>query len=338
MTRIFSEGFEMKDTVNVVYTFLGSIDTSQKRSGAASYKMVKGVDYVYNVSDLSEAYIRFGLRWGDESGTPWDFYLYWRHGTTVLGSVYISFDTNGFLQVKTGSTTQDTGSISINKDTWYSIEVHIKIDDATGAIETKVDGLDDATFSGDTKPGADAHFDNLRFFSQSGGAGDALTVWLDDMGINDTAGGVDDSWLGDGRIIVIKPNGDTATLDLTPSAAVAHYTLVDDIPADGDSTYVEGSVDDEEDMYDLAACGLGDVIITRIWTEARSKDTGATGKSVALITLASGGAEVSGGDLALTGTYTVKVKGAEQLVNPVDSAAWEVADIDALQAGLRTRP
>jgi hypothetical protein len=139
--------------------------------------------------------------------------------------------------------------------------------------------------------------------------------------------------LGDGRIIVIKPNGDTATLQLTPSAAVDHNTLVDDIPADGDTTYVEGSVVDERDIYDLEACGLGDVVITRIWTEARAKDTASSAKTIALITKASGGAEVEGGDVVLAGTYTVKVLGAEELVNPVDAAAWEVADIDALQGG-----
>ena len=336
MTRIFSEGFEMQDEVGLT-TSAAVIDTSIKRSGEASIYCIKTGYVDYPVSDLAEAYIRFGLRWGNTSGSPWNFYLQWRHGTTILGSVYISFDTDMLLQVKTGTTTQDTGSIPVGSGIWYLIEVHVKIDDAAGVIETKVEGIDDATFSGDTKPGADAHFDNLHFHCASGGAGDALTIWFDDIGINDTAGGVDDSWLGDGRIIVIKPDGDTATLELTPSTPGTHYTLVDDIPADGDATYVEGSVVDEEDIYDLEACGLGDVIITRIWTEARAIDTASSAKEIALITLAAGGAEVSGGDVALAGTYTTKVLGAEELVNPVDAGAWEVADIDALQGGVRTR-
>ena len=334
MTRVYSEGFELQDLVGLTTT--GAINTSIKRSGAASLVINKTQYLTHSVSDLTEAYIRFGIYWTGVTNT-WKFDIKWRHGTTVLGGIYIDLELNGLLQAKVSTTTQDTGSIPIATGVWYLIEVHVKIDDATGVIETKVDGVDDATFSGDTKPGADAHFDNIYFLASSAGAGDNVTIYLDDIGINDTAGGVDDSWLGDGRIIVIKPNGDSATLQLTPSAAGTHHTLVDDIPADGDTTYVEGTVVDERDIYDLAACGLGDVIIDRIWTEARVKDTASSGKTVALITKASGGAEVSGGDVALAGTYTTKVLGAEQLVNPVDAAAWEVADIDALQGGPKTR-
>lgn len=337
MTRVLSEGFEMGDLIGIT-TVNGNNQSTYKRSGTYAWYGGKNSDLTLPVSDLTEAYLRFGFWWDDLSAAPWHFWIQWRHGTTVLGGIYIDLDLNALLQAQVSTTTQATGTIPIVKETWYLIEVHIKIDDAAGAIDTKIDGVLDVAFSGDTKPGADAHFDNFYFSVLSGGAGTNVAVALDDLGINNTAGGVDDTWLGDGKIIIIKPNGDTATLELTPSAAVSHYTLVDEVPADSDTTYVEGSVDDERDIYNLEACGLSDVIITRIWTEARARDTGASGKSVALITKASGGAEVSGGDVALGATYTTKILGAEQLVNPVDAAAWEVADIDALQAGPKTRP
>ena len=334
MTRVFSEGFEMRDIVGLTST--ASINTTYKRSGSACLNVPHGSYYLtIPVSDLSEAYLRFGLYWnGTSSGT---FKIHWRKGSTSLG--YLSFGdaTNGFFELYINSILVATGTNELIINTWYLVEVRIQIADA-GVVQVKIEGLStlDIDYSGDTKPGADADFDNIHFIN-NGLTTASLHVYLDDMAINDTAGGVDDSWCGDGHIIVIKPNGDTATLELTPSAAVGHYTLVDDIPADGDTTYVEGSVVDERDIYDLEACGLGDVIITRIWTEARAKDTATSGKTIALITKASGGAEVSGGDVGLAGGYTVKVLGAEELVNPVDSAAWEVADIDALQGGPKTR-
>ena len=336
MTRILSEGFEMQDLVG--YTNSGSaINTSVKRSGAASLLQGKANTLNYATPDLAEAYIRVAVNVASYSGTVPYFQMQWRHGTTVLGGLAVRPDLSAsYLLVSTSNVV--SGIVPIATGSWYMIEVYVKIDDAAGVLSLKVEGIADGTYNGDTKPGADAHFDNLQFFSGVAGVGSNVSVYIDDIGLNDTAGGVDDSWLGDGRIIVIKPDGDTATLELTPSAAVAHNTLVDDIPADGDSTYVEGSVDDEEDIYDLAACGLVDVIITRIWTEARARDTGASGKSVALITKASGGAEVSGGDVVLSSAYNTKVLGTEELVNPVDAGAWEVADIDALQGGPRTRP
>jgi hypothetical protein len=109
------------------------------------------------------------------------------------------------------------------------------------------------------------------------------------------------------------------------------------VPTDSDTTYVEGSVINEEDMYGLTASGLVDVDINRVWTEARTRKTAATDGHVALITKAAGGVDVSGGDVELLTTYTIKVLGTEQLVNPVDAAAWEVADIDLINIGPRTR-
>ena len=336
MTRVLSEGFEMKDLVGLSLYDCGISATA--RSGASSLFLSSGNSWlILPVSDLSELYFRTGYRYYSSSVNASYFSIEFRNGTTILCSVRCGMVVpNIKASLLVGSTTVDTGAMSLIQSTWYSLEVRIKIDDASGEFELKVDGTSECSFSGDTKPGADTVIDNIHIRLYRSDA--TISAYLDDIAINDTAGGVDDSWCGDGRIIVIKPNGDTATLDLTPSAAVDHYTLVDDIPADGDTTYVEGSVDDEEDIYDMEACGLSEVIINRIWTEARAKDTASSGKSIALITKASGGAEVSGGDVALVGSYTKKLLGAEQLVNPVDSAAWEVADIDALQGGPRTRP
>ena len=335
MTRIMSEGFEMQDLYGYTLGEVGgnpSITTSVKRSGSAALNLAEATSLGYSFTAVSEAYFRFAIY--TSLGSTTDFI--WRSSTTTLG--ILRLNTTGLFELLTGtSTSVAVGTLPLTTNTWYLIELHIKIADApNGVLEIKIDGIDDASFTGDTKPGAETTIGNIYFLSNT--APGTPIVYIDDCGMNDTAGGVDDSWLGDGRIIIIKPNADTATLQLTPSADVDHYTLVDEVPADGDTTYVEGSVDDEEDIYDLTACGLTDVIITRIWTEARAKDTAVSGKSVALITLASGGAEVSGGDVVLGGTYTTKVLGTEQLVNPVDSAAWEVADIDALQGGPRTRP
>jgi len=94
---------------------------------------------------------------------------------------------------------------------------------------------------------------------------------------------------------------------------------------------------DEEDMYKLTPSGLVDVDINRVWTEARARKLSASDGHVALITKAAGGAEVSGGDEELLTTYSLKVLGAEELENPVDSNPWEVADVDLIEIGPRTR-
>jgi len=327
MTRVWTEGFEMRDLVGYTH-YGGVISTTVKRSGAASLAAFEYTfcSFTKTITAVSEFYLRIGIYLNSTEITVFQ----WKKGGTVLGTINIS--TAGITISCNGLTA--TGAYIPVVNTWFILEVHVKIDDAAGTVALKYEGTTDASVSGDTKPGADTTVDTLYF---SRGGASYVTLYLDDMALNDTAGAVDNSWCGDGHITVIMPDDDSTPLQLTPSAAVHHHLLVDEVPADGDTTYVEGSVTDEEDIYGLAACGLVDVIITRIWTEARAEDTSSSGLKVALITKASGGSEVSGGDVVLTGTYTTKVLGAEQRVNPVDSAAWEVADIDALEGGVRTR-
>jgi len=329
MTRVWSEGFEMGDAIGyTTYSQFGNsgIRSTQKRTGTYSYYLNENAHFLHSISAVSEFYLRVGIYQNDLNDYH---YIYWRSGANNIG--YIRIQNSIYINCN-GLTA--TGSSIITAGSWFLLEIHVKIDNSTGVVEVLYEGVPECNVSGDTLVGAYSSADNIYFPNYPS----PNTAWyIDDIGLNDTAGAVDNSWCGDGHITVIMPDDDSTPLQLTPSAAVHHHLLVDEVPADGDTTYVEGSVTDEEDIYGLAACGLGDVIITRIWTEARAEDTSSSGLKVALITKASGGSEVSGGDVVLTGTYATKVLGAEQRVNPVDSAAWEVADIDALEGGVRTR-
>jgi len=326
MTRVWTEGFEMRDLVGYTH-YGGVISTTVKRSGAASLAAFEYTfcSFTKTITAVSEFYLRIGIYLNSTETTVFQ----WKKGGTVLGTINIS--TAGITISCNGLTA--TGAYIPVVNTWFILEVHVKIDDAAGTVALKYEGTTDASVSGDTKPGADTTVDTLYF---SRGGASYVTLYLDDMALNDTAGAVDNSWCGDGKIIIVVPNADTATLQLTPSTAGTHWNLVDEVPANT-TDYVEGSTVDEEDLYDLTACGLVDVVIKRIWAESRSIDTIASGGTIALVTKAAGGTDVAGADVSLLTSYTVKVMSAEQLVNPVDSAAWEPADIDALQGGPRTR-
>ena len=338
MTRLWTDGFEFKDLVGYCVAPLGvSIDTTIKRSGNASAKFfVSGPSdmgwFSFSTDSVSEFYLRFGMYVASASSN-WPR-IEWLNGTTSLG--YIDFVNCNQVSIYVGGVLKDTGVTSLFSDVWYLFEVHVKIDGSVGEIDVRLDGVTtlEATFDGNTGTGT---IDTIKFSNQYSGLGDINTTYVDDLGFNDTAGGVDDSWCGEGKIIVMVPDDDSAPLELTPSAASDHHLLVDEVPTDGDTTYVEGSVVDEEDMYGLTASGLVDVDINRVWTEARTRKTAAIDGKVALITKAAGGAEVSGGDVELLTTYSIKVLGAEELVNPVDGNPWEVADIDLIEIGPRTR-
>jgi len=335
MTRIWTEGWELGDLIG--YTNLYSFISGTARSGSYGL-LVSLVGYLTkNTPDLSEAYLRFGYyQTGNMLYLP--IQVRWRHGTTVLGILKIN--SARILELYVGSTLVATGTTVLYSSTWYLIEIHIKIGNSpNGLLEVKLDGNAEFDYSDDTQPGADAHFDNLLFENPDGGSGANLYGYFDDMGLNDTAGGVDDSWCGEGKIIKITPMDDVTT-ELTQFPALTdHHNDVDDYPADSDTTYVEGSVVDEEDKYELTASGLvaADVAsINRVWCEARSKNTTANPGEVALF-IYSDATEGTGTDVVLSASYVTKVMSQEFLQDPDGPAAWSVAALDALQGGIRTR-
>jgi len=338
MTRIWTDGFEIQDLNGYCVGFDGSINTTFKRSGAASAKVqnsgpTSNGTIAFSFTPVSEFYLRFGVY--IVTTDLWPFII-WRSGATEKGKIYFTGCNVISAYSNATGTVVDTGDTPLFESVWYLIEVHVKMDATTGKIEAKLDGKStlEVDFTGNTGAGT---IDTIEFFIGYGGLGDICTAYFDDIALNDTAGGVDDSWPGEGKIIIMMPNDDSTPLELTPSAASDHHLLVDEVPTDGDTTYVEGSVVDEEDMYKLTPSGLVDVDINRVWTEARSRKLSASDGQVALITKAAGGAEVSGGDEELLTTYSLKVLGAEELENPVDSNPWEVADVDLIEIGPRTR-
>jgi len=251
------------------------------------------------------------------------------NGATELGSVRVN-PTTHFIEIYTSTgTLVDTGAIALTAGTMYLIEGHVKIDDAAGAIDVKIDGIADASFAGDTKPGAATYADGLWWSGAS-----TQTFQLDDLALNDTTGGVDNSWCGDGRVILLIPNAAGDVTGLTPSAG-NNFECVDDIPHDTDTTYVEDSVVDDYDLYNLAASGLVDKTILRVWAESRARDTVAAGglMQLGLKTVAT---EYWSSDLTLLTTYD-DYRGTVHTANPNTLAAWTIAQLDALQVGFKVK-
>ena len=337
MTRLWTDGFELQDLYGYCYGTWASTSTTQKRSGNASASVGNTGPtsqgwFNFSFDAVDEFYLRAGIYVTASNLWP---QIIWQTGDTEVG--YIHFTTcNKLIAFVTGVGQVGTGTTSLFNNVWYLLEIHVKIHGTTGVIEVKIDGKSalEIDYTGNTGSGT---INTIEFFIGYGGLGETNYAWIDDIALNDTAGGVDDSWPGEGKIIVMMPNDDSTPLELTPSAASDHHLLVDEVPTDGDTTYVEGSVVDEEDMYTLTPSGLVNVDINRVWTEARSRKLSASDGHVALITKAAGGAEVSGGDKELLTTYSRKVLGAEELENPVDSNPWEVADVDLIEIGPRTR-
>jgi len=334
MTRIFTEGFEMQDSVFWSDPGQSSITLTGARSGVACCSRIySNTNLPYkNIPDLSEFYVRFGFTVTNPAG--YKIIIFSHSPTGKLCSINISStDVKIILYNDLGTPTEvASGNTTIDNDTWYLMEVYVKIADSGGVVTVKIDDTQIATFSGDTLTAGYTHVDYLSFL-------DYITGAIDDLALNDTNGSVDNSWCGDGKIIMLSPNGngDLSQLAGSDGDSTNNYLLVDEFPKDDDTTYVEGSTVDQKDLYNLTPCSLtGSAVIRRVYAEARVKWTVSDTEQVAL-TIKTHSTEYDGPDISPVNAYNVKVLGTDYPLNPNTSAAWTVTELDALQVGPKTR-
>ena len=327
MARLFTEGAEMGDLLT--WNLIGEVTVSTSNPRSGLYKIIteNGQAFTKVVTAGSEFYIRFGFNTNEDGASK---LVSWYKGTTELGSIRRVAATD-LLTLYTGTNTLvATGTISVPPYTWCLIEVHVKIADSGGVIELKINGSMDATgtFTGDTKPDTDTTIDKIYF---SG----AMQNWFDDIAINNTAGATDNSWCGDGHVIALVPNanGDSSQLAGSDGNSADNYLLVDEVPNDGDSTYVESSTPNEKDLYNLTASGLSNVNILRVWAEGRAKDT-TTGAGTVKLVVKTESTEYDSDNIDLTTIYSQQI-GTIHTVNPNTSAAWTPTQLDALQVGMK---
>ena len=340
MTKRLLDGFELGKHEPGLYSIseVGGRAlwvTSPVRSGTYALSLGKTIAVSEGwakktVPATAEGFAGIGLYLVVNANT-YPFFSVRKDGTTLI-SVSLN-TTNKNFTVSVGGAVVATGTFVYSTGMYYRLELNVKIDDVAGSIQLKVDGVIDIDYSGDTKPGADAQLNNLYYSTTTND--NVVSLYLDDLTWNDTTGAVDNSWCGDGRILYIPTNGAGDVTQLTPNTG-ANYAAVDDVPSDGDTTYVESGTVDQYDLYNLAASGLAaGSQIKRVVPVATAKDTVANGGKIKL-GIKTNGTEYFGDDLTLTTDYTSQA-GTEHTVNPQTGVAWTIAELDALQSGVKVR-
>lgn len=333
MTRIFTDGAEFGDVLFFSST-VGDIsaNTGQIRTGNYSYRVDNNGSGLKGITDISEFYMRIAVQCSNV--LIGGYFLRWFNSSTELGSLRRN-DATQLLEAYIGtSTLVGTSTIPILIDTWYLIELHVKIADASGDLEVKIDGILDIDFSGDTKPGSDTTVNIINLYQNNGTNG---RYWYyDDLALNDVNGSDDNSWIGDGKVILLPPygNGDVSGLTGQDADSVDNYLNVDEFPNDSDTTYNEGTVSGTYDLYGITGTTISDVFVLRLFPEGRARDTVADGGIGALGIKVSGSSEYWATGTQLLTSYT-RFTGAEYLLNPSTTGTWEVSDVNLLQIGFK---
>ena len=135
-------------------------------------------------------------------------------------------------------------------------------------------------------------------------------------------------------IEILRPNaaGDVTDIDDQFPAAGAHWEKVDEVVADGDTTYLYNYDPGKytRDLYNLPAHSVGSGTINSVTVYIRVKSGAGGGYFYPCL---KSGTTTDDGAAKLTHSYW-ETFSHQWNANPDDSAAWEWADIDDLQIGI----
>lgn len=245
-----------------------------------------------------------------------------------------------FLRVYSGngSTLLATSSATLLANTWYTIDWRTLISTATtGASEVWIDGVQAINFSGDNSATSTLNVATLKLgqvaaagFSNGGGH-----FGFDDLAINDTAGSINNARIGDGRIVLLKPNGAGTNADQTRGGtdSGANWSQVDDFPPSM-SDYVYASTAAARDTYALQDVPSGSWTVNAV--EVLSYAQNSTSGSGSLGLTVKSGATTNEGtaqSLAASSQYVRQLYETD----PNTGVAWTVAAVNALEAGTTVR-
>lgn len=168
---------------------------------------------------------------------------------------------SGTLQAYRGNSLLDTSGVVISEDTWYYIEMKVRVGNAgVGNYEIRVNGVNVLSDNdADTQAGAtNAYANRVEFYIRINN-----NTFIDDVYVADTVVNNDEpiDFVGDCRVETLYPTADGANADFTPSTGMDNYAMVDDQGFDDDSTYVESSTAGHIDDYEFTNLTTAEEII-----------------------------------------------------------------------------
>ena len=360
MARIFQDGFEMGRPSGVTATFgayqgglwqfncnLGDImvvdaQTSVKNSGNYALRMIHDLSsYRTQVfrnlgADLSEFFDRVEYRLATSNGTT-EVVHYRDTAFNVVASIRIS--TTLDLLVYIGSSHVGTIAGAFIGGVFNRIETHLVIDSVEGMIEVKVNGNSHFVWAGNTDPLGTGHVRSMCLGKILSSSVD-FTSYYDDVAVNDTTGSVNNSWCGKGSILLLRPKGVGHYSQFTPSnVTFDNYEMVDEIPNDSDTTYVQSDTVGNIDTYDMQELVADRGIDPALGVVVKAVQVCLTGRyegadsSLAPI-LRSGVVDSEGALMEMASIYH-RVYDQVFSVSPFTGLAWTYAGVDLLEAGVK---
>lgn len=317
--------------------------TSVKRTGdRAWYLTATGTSdpcYFRHVFDANETqlYGRFAL-YVLTNASGRDFRLLGFHDNDNGRQFYIRYDsgTSTLEWRDGGNNLLANGNVVIPVTTWVVVEFYVNVN-ASGTLTIKINGTTDATFSGDTDYTNIGDVRSVYFglVALTGVVTGQLELYLDDIGINNASGTYQNSWLGLGGVFYLEPTADGTTTDWTPSAGTVNYAMVDDIPPDNATTYVQALTTSERDLYVIDDCPqyVNTINLVEVVYRAAVAESGYNYLRDVVYVAGTAYTGLTNTIVPITPSFTY-YHGTVHYINPNTGTAWGTVEVNAMEAGI----
>lgn len=250
--------------------------------------------------------------------------------------------TGGALQLMDASGTQvGSASSALSTGTFYWIDLKNDASGA-GAIEARLGGTTFASGANSSQ----GQWGRLQLGVITTNA--TADLIFDDVALNDSTGSSQTSWVPDGKIIYLSPNaaGDNnAWNDTTNTAGTTNnYTLVDELPPNDATDYVQIGTLNAEDMYNMSNSGIGSgdtVNVVMVGGRFGNNLTDAATAFRFQVKKTSGGTIAQSASIIPNASTWASNAPAEPRNPPLimyadpDGSAWTQTTLDSMQAGYK---
>lgn len=239
--------------------------------------------------------------------------------------VRLAIEADGSIGVYTGTGHVLVGSSDpvLSATTWNHLEYKVVVDDVVGSVELKVLGITVLELT-DLDLGVDAA-SQFVYGSLELGA-EHLTYYFDDLVPWDDTGANNNDFIGQQRVHTGFAVVDTAEADWVPVGDAEGFDCINDVPPDGDTTYLSAST-----VSDISEFGLDDlppetnaIVGVYVPTMGKLEEAGLGNVQTSLV---SGGVASSGPSQPFTTAYAYY--GVVHELDPNTGEPWTKSAVEA---------
>lgn len=249
----------------------------------------------------------------------------------------LRLNTSGGLEYHTFPNGQDTlvaaspnGIIALN--TYQYIEVNVLFAaSTTGSVAGQVNGINVFSVTGiATSSSGNSYANTVQVLN---GSGFSNNFQVDDLYMCDGSGTINNDFLGDVSIKLLLPNGNGAFSNFGQVGGTSgeHYTSVDEVPPDDDTSYVFSSNPGDVDAYTLSSVGSPSAIVAIQLVASARKDDSFT--RVLALGFGDGTTFDFDAGYSLTSNYVMYTQPYDE--DPISSAPWTISNLNNGQIAIK---